>query len=222
MTNPLIRRSVLAGVLIAMGCLFAMAAAPYGPVVQGLCFSVGLFGVLCCGARLFTGGVLDVMALWGHRIAFKALCKQWAITYAFNAIGALCVALMASQMGFDATAIAGEKAAMPWHELVIRAALCNVMVCMAVWVYGETFRSGWERNRCSSLVLDALAACVLPVACFVACGWEHSVADMLYMPLGLMQGAVDAWQCVYVIGLATVGNVVGGVAFAALVWEGGE
>jgi len=220
MINPLIRRSVLAGALIAMGCLFSMAAAPYGPVVQGLCFSVGLFGVLTCNARLFTGGILSTMDLWGHRIGFGAMCKTWTTTWAGNLAGALCVALMASQTGVDATGIAAAKAATPWHELLIRAGLCNVMVCMAVHVYHETWRSGWERNRSSSLVLDALASCVLPVACFVACGFEHSVADMLHMPLGVMQGAVDVWQCVYVIGLATVGNVMGGVVFAALVWEG--
>jgi formate/nitrite transporter FocA (FNT family) len=73
------------------------------------------------------------------------------------------------------------------------------------------------RNRGASLVLDALASCLLPVACFVACGFEHSVADMLYMPLGWLQGAVSLADCMRVILTATVGNMVGGIGFAWMV-----
>lgn len=218
--QSIIKKSVLAGVLIAVGALFSMAAIQYGNVVQGLCFSVGLFGILCTGSRLFTGSILAIEAVWRKKMGLSAALVMWANTWALNGFGAFTIALMASQMGFDATVIAQAKASMPWHELLIRSVLCNVMVCMAVWTYGKTQRSVWERNRGASLVLDAMASCVLPVACFVACGFEHSVADMLYMPLGMLQGAVDVWQGIYVVVLATIGNVVGGVAFAWLVWEG--
>lgn len=213
------RKSILAGVLIAIGALFSIAAKPYGNVVQGLCFSVGLLGVLCCGARLFTGQVLAVSTIWDKDCTISDVFVLWVTVWTWNLLGAVCVALMASQMGFDAAAIAQAKAAMPWHELLIRAVLCNVLVCLAVWTYGETQRSGWERNRGSSLVLDALASCILPVACFVACGFEHSVADMLYMPLGLLNGASNMVDCMYVIGIATIGNIIGGMAFAWLVRE---
>lgn len=205
------RKSVLAGILISMGCLFSMAAKPYGPVVQGLCFSVGLFGVLCCKANLFTGKVLMVQHVWDGRETLDAFVGWSAIFWTFNMFGALCVALMASQLGFDAMEIARAKAGMPWHELLIRAVLCNVMVCMAVHVV----------NRASvCTMVDVMAACLLPVACFVACGYEHSVADMLYMPLGAINGAVGAFDCVRVILLATVGNIIGGVAFSRMTWEG--
>jgi len=207
------KKSVLAGVLIAIGALFSIAAKPYGNVVQGLCFSVGLFGVLCCGAKLFTGSVLGIQSVWTKDSAIQDVPRLWASTWALNLVGAVTIALMASQMGFDATWIAQAKASMPPHELLLRAALCNVMVCMAVWTRKTSVHGGWDSPE------STLASCVLPVACFVACGFEHSVADMLYMPLGLLQGVVNVWQCAHVILLATVGNVIGGIAFAWLVWE---
>lgn len=208
--KTIIRKSFLAGVLIAIGALFSIAVKPYGNVVQGLCFSVGLFGVLCCGARLFTGHVLAVSTIWDKDCTISDVLVLWVTVWAWNLLGAVCVAIMASQMGFDASAIAQAKASLPWNELLVRAILCNVLVCMAVWTYG---RSGkWP--------IDALASCILTVACFVACGFEHSVADMLYMPLGLFNGTVNLVSCLYVIGVATIGNVIGGTAFAWLVREG--
>ena len=203
----------MAGVLIAIGALFSIAAKPYGNVVQGLCFSVGLFGVLCCGAKLFTGSVLGIQAVWSKERAIQDVLRLLASTWALNLVGAVTIALIASQMGFDATWIAQAKASMPPHELLLRAVLCNIMVCMAVWTRQKGVHGGWDSPE------SALASCVLPVACFVACGFEHSVADMLYMPLGLLNGAVNLVDCLYVIGLATIGNVVGGVAFAWMVWE---
>lgn len=207
--SAVFRKSVLAGALIAIGALFSMAAAPYGPVVQGLCFSVGLFGVLCTGARLFTGSVLAVEYVWRKETAASDVLVMWLTIWTFNLLGAFVVALAALACGFDAVPVAAAKAAIPWHELLVRAALCNVLVCFAVW----TFNHG-ERTA-----LSALVASILPVACFVACGFEHSVADMLYLNLGLMQGAVTPLDVIRVLLLATVGNVVGGVAFAWLVRE---
>jgi formate/nitrite transporter len=211
MNRPsIVKKSVLAGVLIAIGALFSIRAATYGPVVQGLCFSVGLFAVLCTGSRLFTGSMLAIEAVWRKEMGLSDAMVMWVTLWAFNFVGAVCVALMASQMGFDVASVAQAKAAMPWHELLIRSVLCNVLVCLAVWTF----------NHSDRLLVDALASCVLPVACFVACGFEHSVADMLYMPLGMMQGAVSVADGMRVILTATAGNMIGGIAFAWLVWEG--
>lgn len=208
MSKPsIVKKSVLAGVLIAIGVLFSMSAASYGQVIQGLCFSVGLFGVLCTGSRLFTGSMLAMEAVWRKEVTISDVSVMLATLWAFNLVGAVTVVLMAFDMGFDATTVAQAKAALPWHELLVRAVLCNVLVCLAVW----TFNHG-ERTSVS-----ALAACVLPVACFVACGFEHSVADMLYMPLGWLQGAVSMADCMRVILLATAGNMVGGIGFAWMV-----
>jgi formate/nitrite transporter len=205
--SSIFKKSVLAGILIAIGALFSIRAVTYGPVVQGLCFSVGLFGVLCTGAMLFTGSMLAMETVWRKETTISDVAVMWATIWTLNLVGVVCVALMAFDMGFDATTVAQAKAALPWHELMVRAVLCNVLVCFAVW----TFNHG-ERTSVS-----ALAACVLPVACFVACGFEHSVADMLYMPLGWLQGAVSLADCMRVILLATAGNMVGGIGFAWMV-----
>jgi len=205
----IIKKSVLAGVLIAIGALFSIAARPYGSVVQGLCFSVGLFAVLCTGARLFTGSMLAIESVWRKDMGISDVLVMWVTLWAMNLLGAVCVALMASQTGFDATATAQSKAALPWHSVLMRAVLCNVLVCLAVW----TFSHG------KLTTVNALAASLLPVACFVACGFEHSVADMLYLPLGMMQGAVSLTDCMRVILTATAGNMVGGIAFAWMVRE---
>lgn len=204
-----IKKSLLAGVLISIGALFSIAAKPYGNVVQGLCFSVGLFGVLSCGALLFTGQVLSIQAAWDGKISTKDLLVRWSSVWVLNLVGSVCMAAMAYAVHFDASQAAQLKASLPWHELVIRAILCNVLVCLAVWM---------NRFFAEDAIENFIAA-LLPVACFVACGFEHSVADMLYMPLGMMQGAVGLTDCVRVILLATVGNVLGGMAFSWMVHE---
>lgn len=210
--QSIVKKSVLAGVLISVGALFSMAASLYGPVVQGLCFSVGLFAVLCTGSKLFTGSMLGIETVWRKQTSVSDIAVMWATLWAFNLVGAVIVALMAWCMSYDATAIAHAKAMLPWHSLFIRAVLCNVMVCLAVWTY--------KKGRCEDMYLvDALVACLLPVACFVACGFEHSVADMLYMPLGYLQGAVSLADCMRVVLMVTAGNVVGGIAFAWMVRE---
>ena len=212
MSSNIIKRSILAGVLISIGALFSIAGKVYGPVVGGLCFSVGLFGVLCCEAKLFTGSVLDIRSVWDGERPLSGVIGTWAAVWALNLVGAVIVALMASQTGIDknlvVTAATNSKMAMPWHELLIRAVLCNVMVCMSVWTF----------KRSDGKVADALAACVLPVACFVACGWEHSVADMFYMALACIANPFKWPGFLYVVGLSTIGNVIGGTAFSWLVW----
>ena len=207
-----VKKSVLAGVFISLGAMFSMSVAQYGNLAQGICFSVGLFGVLCTSANLFTGGILVANAVWDGKTAFSDALVWLVKVWAFNLVGAVILALMASQMNFNASSIATAKASMPYHELFIRSVLCNIMVCFAVWVHNK---SGYHKR-----IINVLAACVLPVACFVACGFEHSIADMFYMSLGLIQGAVSALDCAYVIGVATIGNVVGGVVFSWLTYEG--
>ena len=203
----LFARSVLAGVLIALGALFSIAAAPYGNVVQGVCFSVGLFGVLTLGASLFTGRMMEARVLGPGDVPGAA--ASWARTWVGNLAGALAVALLAHAYGIDAGAVAAAKAGAPSWAIVARAVLCNVCVCGAVACYQLSTHGA----------LNALACAVPFVACFVACGFEHCVADMCYMPLGLLSGAVGWLDCACVLALATVGNVVGGVAFALLIGE---
>ena len=204
-----IKKSVLAGVLIAIGGLFSIAAKPYGNVVQGLCFSVGLFAVLGTGSKLFTGSMLAAQSIWHRKLSVFDAARMWVTLWWLNLLGACTVATMAWLMGFDVAELARAKAALPVYSLLLRAVFCNVMVCFAVWTFNMSGRQP----------IDALVACVLPVACFVACGFEHSVADMFYMWLGWMQGAVTPLGGVYVVGVSTIGNFIGGTTFAWMVLE---
>ena len=207
MLNESAKKSVLAGMLIAFGGLFSAASAEYGNVVQGLCFSVGLLGVLLCGARLFTGQVLMVQDVWDGKVGAAELLCRWAQTWALNFVGAAAVSATAYAGGFVSVGAAVAKAALPSTILFYRAILCNVMVCMAVRCY----------RRSDESPASAAFSTLLPVACFVACGFEHSVADMLYMTMGAMNGAVGIGALARVICVATLGNVVGGSLFAWLV-----
>ena len=203
------KKAILAGALIAIGALFSIAATKYGNVVQGFCFSVGLFGVLCCGARLFTGQVLGIQDCWRGNVSVGQLLTTWAHTWAYNLLGSVVVAAIAHFAGFDATKVVWSKTLTPTYVIFCKAILCNVMVCLSVWCY--RYSGGGPVN--------AFFFTLLPVACFVACGFEHSIADMLYMSLGLMAKTVSAYAFLRVVLVATVGNVIGGTLFSWLVYE---
>lgn len=202
------RRGFIAGTLIAIAGMFSMSASEYGPVVQGLCFAVGLFGVLCTNAALFTGRMLSVRYVIRREITVRKMLAEWGVVWINNLIGAIMVALFAAGCRYDASAIATAKASMPVAELFARATLCNIMVCLAV----DTGR--WEKRPS-----DKLCACILPVACFVACGFEHSVADMFYMALGVLSGSVGIIDMLRVLAVATVGNIFGGTLYAVNAFE---
>lgn len=205
------RKSLLAGVLIAVAAMFSMRVAEYGPLAQGLCFSVGLFGILCSDAALFTGRMLSVRYVLNGEMGetpVRRMLREWAFVLVRNFAGVAVVAAIAYALGYDASEIAKGKAEMPVLEMLLKATLCNVMVCLAVY-----------SGRWANSVTDKFLACLMPVACFVACGFEHSIADMFYMILGLFNGAVDAMDVLHVLAVAVVGNIVGGTAYAVLGYE---
>ena len=211
------KKSILAGILISFGGMFSIVASPYGPIVKGLCFSVGLFGVLACQAKLFTGSVLEVSVVWmdhnhsdieGILCELRYLIKKWFVIWIGNLIGSLMIVGICYAIGFNSGDIAASKASLPLINVFFRALLCNILVCMCVYIF----------NRVNSNIpVSALTTVLLPVSCFVACGMEHSVANMFYMPLGLLYGSVDILQCTSNILIATVGNFVGGTLFSWLV-----
>ena len=205
-----IKKEILAGALIAIGALFSISAAKYGNVVQGFCFSVGLFGVLCCNARLFTGQVLMTQDYWRGNIGFGQLLMTWAHTWSYNLLGSVAIAAIAHYAGVDASKAVWAKTLTPSYAIFCKAVLCNVMVCLSVWCY-RCFVGG---------PANAFFSALLPVACFVACGFEHSIADMLYMSLGMMAQTISAYAFLRVVLVATIGNVVGGTLFSWLMFEG--
>jgi formate/nitrite transporter len=236
---------MLAGAFIAFGANFmtvVMTGAgdlPWGlaRLLGGLAFSLGLILVIVGGAELFTGDALMVMAYAGRHITLGALLRAWALVYAGNVVGAVGTAalvFLAGQHGFaggglgkTALAVASAKSALPTIQLFFLAVLCNVLVCLAVWM------SFGARSA-----TDKIMVIVPPIAAFVAAGFEHSIANLYFLPYAL---AIKAWAgpefwvalgqspaaypaltagaAVHNIAVATIGNLVGGsLMVGAIYW----
>ena len=194
----LLTLAVLAGAFIAFGGVFATVAlsgadgAPWGAtrVLAGVVFSLGLILVVVGGAELFTGNNLIVMAWAGGRIGTAALARNWTLVYLGNFLGALSVALAVAlagtyragggAVGTIALRIAADKLRLDFGQAVVLGILCNVLVCLAVWLALSA--------RTTS---DRILAIVPPVSAFVAAGFEHSIANMYFVPLGLFVAALD-------------------------------
>lgn len=223
---PLHRMAVLAmlaGAFIGFGAAFwsvAMAGADpgFGParVLGGVVFALGLILVVVGGAELFTGNALMVMAAVDRRITLGALMRNWGIVFLGNLIGAVGLAvafglsgLLDGPMGDVAAKATIAKAALSPVEAFVRGALCNALVCLAVWL-----------SFAARTATDKILAVLWPVAGFVALGLEHSVANLFLFPAGLWAGA-DA-PIVGVLGnllWVTLGNVVGGAGGVALAYR---
>ena len=215
--------AMLAGAFIGFGAAFwcmAMAGADpgFGPhrVLGGAVFSLGLILVVVGGAELFTGNALMVMAAVDRRITPGALMRNWGIVYFGNLIGAVGLAvafglsgLLDGPMGAVAAKAAATKAALPPLEAFVRGALCNALVCLAVWL-----------SFAARSATDKILGVLWPVAAFVALGLEHSVANMFLFPAGLWAGA-DAPLSGVLGNLlwVTLGNVIGGAGGVALAYR---
>lgn len=193
--NPLrtFALAILAGAFIAFGALFytlvtydtgGMAAGVIR-LLGGLVFCLGLILVIVAGAELFTGNNLIVMAYVDRKVTLKQLLRNWCIVYIGNFIGAVGIMFLVYlsghwQIGDGALAnkvltIANGKVNLTWMEAFSRGVLCNTLVCLAVWLCfaGRT-------------VVDKVVAIIFPVTAFVAMGFEHCVANMYFIPAGLV------------------------------------
>ena len=212
--------AILAGAFIGFGgAAYTMAMTgvdpTYGPTrfLGGLVFSLGLILVIIGGAELFTGNALMTMAAVDKRITVAALLRNWALVYLGNAIGALGLAvafgltsLLEGPMGVTASTIAETKAALTPLEAFVRGALCNALVCLAVWL---TFGA--------RSVAGKILAILWPISCFVLLGLEHSVANMYLLPQGVLAGSsVQLSALLSNLFWVTLGNIVGGVGGVAL------
>jgi formate transporter len=229
----LVLLGMLAGAFIGFGALFSTLVASdtslgfaLQRLLMGLTFSLGLVLVVVAGAELFTGNNLLVMAWVGRKISTTELLRNWLAVYVANAVGATGLALLVfwshhgdmagGSVGAQYVKIAANKIAMPFAEAFFKGLLCNALVCLAVWL---TFAG--------HTVTDKLLAILFPISAFVAGGFEHSVANMYFIPLGIFlheagYGAANAdltW-----LGFAqnllpvTLGNVFGGSVMVALVY----
>jgi len=235
--------AVLAGAFIALGGVFATTAlagtgsAPWGPVrvLAGVVFSVGLILVVVGGAELFTGNSLIVMAWASGRVSTARLLRSWSIVYLGNFAGAVGTAGLVylggvhrfggNAFGATALAIAHAKVQLGFVQAISLGILCNVLVCLAVWL-----------TLSARTTADRVLAIVPPVSAFVAAGFEHSVANMYFVPLGLLIAGLDpefaaavaptasrsalSWSAFLGHNLlpVTIGNVIGGAFLVGLVY----
>ncbi|MBT1073092.1 formate/nitrite transporter family protein [Pelotalea chapellei] len=231
---PTLMLSVLAGAFIGLGALYfvivksdpALSFAAK-QVLGGVTFSIGLILVIVAGAELFTGNNLLVMAWADKKITTFELLRNWAIVSIGNFIGATGLALLVflshhPDMNNGAVAqeylrIAAAKVAMPFWTAFFKGILCNVLVCMAVWM-AFAGRS----------VIDKAVAIIFPISAFVAAGFEHSIANMFMIPLAMLlqnfssTGATDTITWTGFFGSlipVILGNIVGGSVLVGLVYH---
>ena len=190
--------AVLAGAFIALGAQLSTLVSvapglPFGParLLTGLVFSLGLILVVIAGAELFTGNTLIVIARLTGAVTTRALLRNWGIAYAGNFVGAVGTAALVAasgqwaladgRVGAAALAVAHAKVSLDSVEAVARGILGNALVCLAVWLCFSA-RSTTDKILCV----------VPPVTAFVAAGFEHSIANMYFVPLALCSGTPSA------------------------------
>ena len=233
--------AVLAGAFIGLGAEFSTLVVTdsglgfgLNKLLGGLVFSLGLILVVIAGAELFTGNNLIVMAWVSGKLTLGQVVRNWIIVYFGNLVGSLFTVLLVYltrqwtfadyHVGATALNIATGKVNLSFAEGLARGILCNALVCLAVWLC----LSGRS-------VTDKILATVFPITAFVASGFEHSIANMYFIPMGLLlkgepQVVAAAGEVagdlvnLNLLGLAgnlvsvTTGNIFGGGFMVAVVY----
>lgn len=238
--------SVLAGAFIAMGAIFSTTAVtgmagevPFGQIrlIAGLTFCLGLILVVVAGAELFTGNNLIVMAWADGRLSLVQVLRNWTLVYIGNFIGSLATAVLmllskqytfsGGAVGLTALNIANSKCGLDFMQALVLGILCNALVCLAVWLCFS-----------ARTTTDKILSIVFPITAFVAAGFEHSIANMYFIPIGLMikqTAAPEFWTAIgktaadygdltwgnfFIANLlpVTIGNIIGGAVMVGLVY----
>ena len=238
--------AVLAGAFIALGAIFSTTVVagaggviPYGltRVLAGVVFSLGLILVVVGGAELFTGNNLIVMAWASRKVSTVLMLQNWTIVYAGNFVGALVTAGLMyfsgqfsfgqGAVGASVLSIANAKVTLGFGQAIVLGILCNALVCLAVWL---TFSA--------RTTIDRVVSVIMPISAFVAAGFEHSIANMYFIPVALFikagapesfwtaigKTAVDypalTWSNFFLANLlpVTLGNIIGGAVLVGAVY----
>lgn len=234
--------AILAGMFIGFGAIFAtiistgVTPMPFGlkKLLAGIGFSVGLILVSICGAELFTGNNLLAIGLLEKKINFKAFVKNLSLVYFGNFVGALFLVLLifvskhhltnAGLVGKTALDIAKSKVSLGFVQAIALGVLCNIVVCLAVWAsYG------------AKTYVSKVAIIIPIISMFVAAGFEHSVANMYFLPIGwaiktfatpsfweLIQSSAAQYSSINLASIfisnllpVTIGNLIGGGLFVS-------
>lgn len=244
--SPLFVLSVLAGAFIAFGALLSTTVVAgadgvltYGVtrLLSGFVFSLGLVLVVVGGAELFTGNNLIVMAWANGKVSTAQVLRNWLIVYIGNFVGAFGTAVLVfvsgqymfgkGSVGVAALSIANAKTGLGFTEALTLGILCNVLVCLAVWM-----------SFSGRTTADKVLAVVPPITAFVAAGFEHSIANMYFIPIALLikWGAPESfWNETglaaaefsqidlgsFIVGNlipVTIGNIIGGAVLVGIVY----
>lgn len=247
-TDPLtvLILSVMAGAFISFGAIFATTVSagtadmPYGVgrLLSGLVFSTGLILVLIGGAELFTGNNLLVMAWANRKVTTRAVLLNWVLSFTGNSFGAVATAALmfyttqytfgGGAVGLAALNTANTKAALSFVPALTLGIMCNALVCMAVWMCFSARTN-----------IDRVVTAIPPIAAFAAAGFEHCIANVYFIPMGMFikAGAPASfwraigkapadfpeltWSNFFVGNLipVTIGNIIGGsIMVAAVYW----
>ena len=240
-TGKLFFLAILAGALIAFAAVFSSTAAHNletagaTRMVSGLLFAFGLGIVVITGAELFTGNCLISISVLDKKATLGGMIRNLVIVYIGNFVGSLLVAFACANCGqFNYSdnglavytiKLAIGKCTLTFGNAVVLGILCNVLVCLGVLV-----------SLAAKDIPGRIMGAYVPVAIFVIAGFEHSIANMYYVPAGLFaamnptyaQAAADAglnmaaltWGNFFVHNLipVTIGNIIGGVAVGAPMW----
>ena len=236
--------AILAGAFIALGAVFSTVVTSgiglhYGvsKLIGGLVFSLGLILTILGGAELFTGNNLIIMAWANNRISTRKVLRNWAIVYFGNWIGAIFIVILIlisghfmagkGAVGLNIMNIAKTKCELNFLNAMALGVLCNILVCLAVWL-------SYSATDVTSKILSIL----FPITAFVAAGFEHCIANMYFIPLGLMlknyaeptfwetiQKSPTEYESVTMHNFlvhnllpVTIGNIVGGALLVGLVY----
>lgn len=237
--------AIMAGVFIAFGaalCTFVIHDSQMTQgltkLLGGLVFCIGLILVVVAGAELFTGNNLIIMAYVSKKVTLNQLLRNWVIVFMGNLVGSLIIVFLVymtgmwtggkAGVGIKALMIANGKVNMPFYHAFYRGILCNMLVCLAVWL-------------CFSgrSVTDKILAIIFPITGFVAMGFEHSIANMYFIPAGIVtkglpqvvetlqaKDALPDLSNLSIYGFivknlipVTLGNIIGGAVFiGAIYW----
>jgi formate/nitrite transporter len=249
--------AILAGAFIALGAIFATtvsagtitikdafgfvtasSALPYGitRLVAGVTFTLGLILVVVGGAELFTGNNLIIMAYMSRKISLGQLLRNWGIVYVGNFVGSILTALIMfatdqymqgnGAVGLNALNMANAKTGLTFLPALASGVMCNALVCLAVWLVYSAHST-----------TDKILAIIPPISAFVAAGFEHSVANMYFIPIGLFIKAWGSASFFQSIGKSasdfsnltwgnfagnlipvTIGNIIGGAVMVGIVY----
>ena len=216
-TGRLLLLGALAGAFIAFaGTAASLGGALAGKIASAAIFPAGLAMVILAGSELFTGNCLFLMPLLRGDISAARVLRSWLLVYLGNLIGSVLIAFAVVRCGVldscspAVIAAAVAKASLPFGAAFLRGVLCNFLVCLAVWM-----------ASCASSAGGKVLSLYGPIFLFVLCGFEHSIANMFYLPAGiLLSGGAEVTCLDFGRNLlpVTLGNMVGGCGLGAILY----